>query len=135
MSVNNPSLVEIQDEGISQGAITGINFTGAGVTTSVLGFLGTVVIPGGGGATATRVAVTFPYPARHTQEITVVDATVSPTSKILVWISGLADSNAASSMEDSLIPQAIAGAGNFLLVINSRTPIAGAASFDYMVLA
>ena len=137
MSVTNPVLPEIRDEGVSQGRALAINFTGAGVTASVSGFVGTVNIPGGGGggATATRVTAVFPYPTRHSQVVTITDGTVSLTSKINPWISGLADSNVLSSMEDSLQIQAIAGTGNFQLSVNARQPIGGSFSFDYMVLA
>jgi hypothetical protein len=40
---------ELRDEGISQGYINILNFTGAGVTASRSGIIGTIAIPGGGG--------------------------------------------------------------------------------------
>lgn len=137
MSVNNPVLPEIRDEGASQGRALSINFTGAGVTASVSGFAATVNIPGGGGggASATRVTVSFPAPAKRSTDVIVTDATVSPTSKIIAWPSGLDDLNPASSMEDELGIQCLAGTGTFILKVNSRTPIVGSMSFDYMVLA
>jgi hypothetical protein len=137
MSVINPNLVEIRDEGVSQGRALAINFTGAGVTASVAGFVSTVNISGGGGggASATRVTVVFPLPNCVSQLVTVTDAAVTLTSKILAWISGLPDSNVLSSMEDSLVIQALAGTGNFILSVQARQPIGGSFSFDYMVLS
>lgn len=57
MSVINPTLVDIQDEGVSQGRAVAVNFTGAGVTASISGFTATVNIPGGSGSGATGTAV------------------------------------------------------------------------------
>lgn len=48
--VINGGLIEILDEGISQGFVNAIDFVGAGVTAVVVGQQATVTIPGGGGA-------------------------------------------------------------------------------------
>lgn len=137
MSVTNPSLVEIRDEGTSLGRALALNFTGAGVTASLSGLVGTVVIPGGGGggATATRVVVALPTPDRVSHTVTVVDATVTATSKVLVWLSGLIDSDPNSNMEDSIVLKAFAGSGSFLAQIESRLPIGGNISIDYVVFS
>ena len=52
MSVTNPTLIDIQDEGVSQGQVTRLNFTGTGVAASVSGFTGTVNVTSGGAGTA-----------------------------------------------------------------------------------
>lgn len=137
MSVINPSLVEVRDEGTTQGRAIALNFVGAGVSATVTGFVATVSIAGGGtgSVSATRVNVALLFPARRSQAVTIVDATVSPTSKINIWVSGISDSDVNSSMESSLVVKAIAGTGSFLLVIESDLPIGGSMSFDYMVLA
>lgn len=137
MSVNNPSLTQIQDEGVNQGRVTTVNFTGAGVTASVSGLTGTVNIPGGGGGsvTATRVVVAIPPSARRSFTATVVDAAISPTSKVLVWLSGLADSDPNSTMEDSLVLKALAGTGEFILQLEARQPMVGNISIDYVVFS
>jgi len=44
--------VEVKDEGVSQGFVRSIDFTGAGVTASVTGSTASVVIPAGGGGGA-----------------------------------------------------------------------------------
>lgn len=50
MPVINPTLVDVKDEGTSQGRVTAIDFTGAGVTASVSGTIATVNVPGGSGS-------------------------------------------------------------------------------------
>jgi hypothetical protein len=137
MSVNNPSLVEVRDEGVSQGRVITLNFTGAGVTASVTGLTGTVNIPGGGGGSvsATRVVVALPPDAQRSYTVTVVDAAVLATSKVLVWLSGLADSNPNSNMEDSLVLKAFAGTGLFILQLEANQPMVGNISIDYVVFS
>jgi hypothetical protein len=50
MPITNPMLVDVKDEGTSQGRVTALDFTGAGVTATVAGTTGTVNIPGGSGS-------------------------------------------------------------------------------------
>jgi hypothetical protein len=87
MPTVNPSLVEIRDEGTSQGRVTAINFTGAGVVASVSANLATVTIPGGGAGsvTATTVEVNLGSTAVWRGRFTITDATIGATSKLLVW--------------------------------------------------
>jgi hypothetical protein len=87
MSVNNPVLPEIRDEGISQGRALAINFTGAGVTAAVAGFVATVTIPGGGGggASATTVEVNVSATPVFRGRFTLIDAAIGATSKVLMW--------------------------------------------------
>lgn len=47
--VSTPARIQILDEGVSQGNVRSVDFTGAGVTASVSGSAGTVNISGGGG--------------------------------------------------------------------------------------
>lgn len=49
MAVHNPSLIEVLDEGVSQGHVTSINVTGAGASVSRSGYRATLDVPGGGG--------------------------------------------------------------------------------------
>ena len=53
MTVSNPYLTEIQDEGIDKGYATRINFTGSGVSTTVSSGVATVTVSSGGGGSFT----------------------------------------------------------------------------------
>jgi hypothetical protein len=55
MSITNPSLIDIRDEGVSQGRVTALDFTGAGVAASVAGFVGTVNVPGSSGGSSSNI--------------------------------------------------------------------------------
>lgn len=57
MSVHNPSLINIKDEGVSQGFVTELDFTGAGVIASVSGFTGTVNISSSGSSIVTLLGL------------------------------------------------------------------------------
>jgi len=81
--VKNPSLIEVLDESVSQGRVTKLNFTGAGVTASVASFTGTITIAGGAGASWTLVEVNLGA-ANWRGKFTVVDAAVSGSSKIII---------------------------------------------------
>lgn len=48
MGVRNPSLIDLQEEGVSVGQITALNFTGAGATATRSGTTGSVAVSGGG---------------------------------------------------------------------------------------
>jgi hypothetical protein len=58
MAVINPPRIEILDEGVSQGRVTRVDYTGAGVTATVSGELATVAVSGGGGGSSTFTAFT-----------------------------------------------------------------------------
>ena len=86
MGIQNPTLVEIRDEGVSQGPVTALNFTGAGVTASTSGFVGTVNVPGGGGgSSATEIEIDLGSTLRTSGRFTITDAAIDSTSKVLVW--------------------------------------------------
>jgi len=135
MAVINPTLIEVRDEGVSQGRVTAFNFTGTGVTASVAANVGTVNIPGGGGSSATRVVVTAAFPAKRNQRINIADAAVSATSRVLAWVSGIVDGLPnAGDLVDIHTMRAIANIGSFDLDMDFITPWAGSLSIDYMVL-
>ncbi len=133
----NPPRIEILDEGVSQGRVTRVDFTGSGVAATVAGELATVnITSGGGGGSATRTVVTAAFPAKRNQIINVVDASVGATSKVLAWVSGLADGVAnAGDLVDVYTMRAVAKVGSFDLNIDFLTPWAGSLSIDYSVFA
>lgn len=44
--------IEVQDEGVTEGTVTTVNFTGAGSSVVVAGDTATVNVPGGSGGTS-----------------------------------------------------------------------------------
>ena len=50
MSVNNPSLIEIKDEGTSQGQVTALDFVGASIAATVSGTIGTITVTASSGS-------------------------------------------------------------------------------------
>ena len=91
---------------------------------------------GGGGGAATRVTLAAAFPARRQQRVTVIDATVTPTSKIFLSPATLPDSDPTSfDLIDCYRLRAIADAGSFIAEINTLTPWAGSVAVDYQVTA
>lgn len=52
MPVNNPSLIQLRDEGVVQGVVTALDITGGGVSASVVGNVGTINVPSPAGGTS-----------------------------------------------------------------------------------
>lgn len=128
----------IQDEGVQQGAVNTVNFVGAGVTASVAGGVATATISGGGGgpATITEVEVDVGASPVYTASISVTDATVSGTSKVLITQSGRAATGrqADENEMDGLIANATPAAGSFTAQIIAKPgPITGKFKLLYMV--
>lgn len=83
MGIIKGTLVQVLDEAISQGFARRFNFTGAGVTATISGDLANVNIPGGAGAGWTQIEANLGS-ANWRGKFTVIDATVSGTSKIII---------------------------------------------------
>lgn len=137
MPIIPATTIEIKDDGVIEGYVGAIDFAGAGVSVVVTGSEAVVTIAGGGaGSSATRVLTSIPFPAKREQKINIIDAAVAATSKLNVWLSGLAPEVIGSSdMVDSYNIQPIAKTGSFDLEFEFITPFAGSLSIDYMVLA
>ena len=100
------------------------------------GPVGATGASGGGGGSATRVVITAAFPAKRNQRVNVIDGTVSGTSNVLVWVSGILDGLPdAGDLVDLYAWRAIANAGSFDLDMDFLTPWAGSLSIDYMVMA
>lgn len=110
--------VQVQDEGTSQGQVTKLNFTGSGVSCSRSGSTGTCNVNSGGSISFTTVEIDFGSVAGWTEVTTIVDASVSSTSKVTAWQAG----NAATSRQadenemDQLTCVCIPGSGSFTLI-------------------
>lgn len=136
MPIIPATVIEVKDDGTIEGYVGSVDFAGAGVSVVVVGNVATVTIPGGGGGgSATRVLTALPFPARREQKINIIDAAITATDKINVWLSGLAPEVIGSSdMVDTYNLQPVAKAGSFDLELEFMTPFAGSLSIDYMVL-
>jgi hypothetical protein len=124
----------IEDEGTPVAQRTNMNFTGAGVTVTDAGGKTVVTIPGGAGGSVTQAVVSLPYPAQRMHRVVVTDAAVGPTSKIIVVLAGVSDTQAnAGDAVDLLSLQAFPGTGNFELQANFLVPHAGPLTINYMI--
>lgn len=136
MTIAKGSRIVVQDEGVTQGVVGTLNFTGAGVTASVAGSTATVNITGGGGGggSATTAVVTA-LTASKRMEVTVTDASVSTSSKIMLSLASMPDTaqNADDDI-DLLGMYAIPGTGSFVFRASFLTPFLGPLSINYMVL-
>ena len=83
MPITPSNLIEIQDEAVLQGYVKTVNFAGAGVSAVVAGITATVTIAGGAGASWTEIEANL-GDAHWRGKFTVIDAAVSPTSKIII---------------------------------------------------
>lgn len=75
--------IEIKDEGVIEGYFGSIDFAGAGVSVAPSGDVAIVTIAGGAGASWTLVEVNLGN-ANWRGKFTVVDALVTPASKIVI---------------------------------------------------
>lgn len=138
MPIKPAMSIAVQDEAVLQGYVGSLNFAGAGVGAAVVGDVATITIAGGGGGggSATRVLTTIAFPAKHEQIINIVDATVTTTSKINAWLSGLAASVIGNNdAVDIYRMRTEAKTGSFDLTLEFLTPFAGSLSVDYSVFA
>lgn len=115
--------IQYQDEGVNKGvagALTTVNFVGAGVTASDSGTVLTVTIPGGGGGSVafTQITANVPTPAFE-YTVNVVDAAVSPTSKILLGWANAAQADANHPGMGQVGWNAVPGTGSFDLTLYS----------------
>jgi len=134
VSLKPANNVEVQDEGVSQGFVRALNFTGAGVTATVAGSVATVTVPGGGaGSTITEVTPVFAYSSKR-QVFTIVDAAISALSKLIITLGTnlLTGDNADDDIE-LLALSTVPGAGSAEVYANFLTPVGGAMTFNYMV--
>ena len=123
----------IEDEGVPVATQATMNFVGAGVTVTDTGGKTQVSIPGGAGSfTVTSVTVDLPYPARRSHRVTVTDAAVTGSSKIMLCLAGVPDTQAnGDDASEPLSMSAIPGTGSFLFCANFLTPIAGPLIINY----
>ena len=87
MSVTNPTLIDVRDEGTSQGRVTAVDFVGAGVAATVSGGVATVTIAGGGGGTLTltEIEVSLGSVARYSGSFDITGLSgLTPNAQVLI---------------------------------------------------
>lgn len=141
--VSSPLSVLLRDEGTDQGLVRVLNCTGAGVTCSASGAVGTVNASGGAGSFAvTEVEIDFDTcgiggPDQFdTCQVSVTDAGVSGTSKILAVQSAVAATSrdADENEMDQLVCLASPASGSFTLTCESQQgPTHGKFKINYTV--
>ena len=130
--------VEIRDEGTTQGQARAIDFTGSGVSVSVSAGVATVVVSSGGGGSfsMTETEIDFGTTPQWDKTFTVVDASVTGSSKISVWPSGnVGTSRVGNDLEwDNLLLGALAGTGQFTLTaLAFPGPVVGKRKIYYAI--
>lgn len=104
MPVVNPTTIEVLDEGISQGRVIGVDFTGAGVTATVSGFRATVDIPSSSGPIlVVNIFQADLGPPAWQGRFTLVDAAITPFTKLLVWQSPGPYNNKGSLADEAVM--------------------------------
>jgi len=135
--VSNAPGVQLQDESVNQGRVTILNCTGAGITCSRSGTTGTLNATGGSGSFAlTTVEINFGTDAKFVAKLTVVDAAVTATSKIIALQSGIAATGrqADENEMDSITCNATPAAGSFVLQCHcSRSVTHGLFKVNYTI--
>ena len=113
----------------------GANFGTAGqVLTSNGNVTPSWATPTGGSATITQTTVTLPAPAKQNHRgITVTDAGISGSSKIMLSLAGVAETAVNSSDTiDMLDMKGVPGAGSFEFQASFKDPISGPLTVNYM---
>lgn len=130
--VSAPTSIDIRDEGTSQGYVRAVNFVGSPVTATVSAGVATVTVSAGAIA-MTEVEIDFGAPGCGTTvigdlnspehcEVTVTDAAVTATSKIIAMQAGIAATSRDQDENDmdQFDCWATPGTGNFVLFCRSR---------------
>lgn len=123
----------LEDEGTPLTQRTTINFIGAGVTVTDVAGETQVSIPGGAGAGVTTAIVTLPYPAQRVHRVSVIDATVTGSSKIALSIPGSDTLTNNDDTLDILSMMALPQTGTFLFIANFLVPHAGPLTINFTV--
>lgn len=87
MTIAKGSRVTVQDEGVTQGVVGTLNFTGAGVVASVSGNTASVNVTGGGGGSfaLTSVMVNMGTTPVWRGRFVITDAAISTASLVLIF--------------------------------------------------
>jgi len=144
MPVFNPPGIEVRDEGVSQGVVHSLDFTGSGVTATVSGDVATVAVSsggGGGGLTFTTVEQDLGSLPRYGGTFDISGAGLSTGKPVLVC-QAAGPYTGKGTLEDEAEMDLVTATG---FVVNSTTirvywlcppkggPVRGNIKFNYAV--
>lgn len=115
LSLNNPPLT-VQDEGITQGVVSAINFAGADVTTSVTNSIATVTIAASSSVASGSALVNFgTVNSRHQGASISVTGQTGITLSSIVNVSTRIEATANHSIEEILSESPKFSVGNLIV--------------------
>jgi hypothetical protein len=134
MPLVNPPVI-IENNGIVQGSASIINVTGS-ATATVLGIIATINVTGGGSFSSTQIEIDFGTIPTRSKTFTVIDVSVSSTSKLFPTQAGNAATgrHADENEMDPIIFSGIPGTGQFTLIASALNgPVVGKYKVNYAV--
>lgn len=124
------------DQRVDSGSIIPVgSITGFSTHTEARGYvaISIVIAAVAGSFHPSRAVATAAFPAKHVQKVNIVDASISTSSRISIWVAGIADGSAnGGDLVDLETVHAVAKAGSFDIEMTFSTPWAGSLTFDYM---
>ena len=127
--------ITLQDEGVDQGRVQKLNCTGAGVTCSKSGAVGTINATGGSGSfSISEAEIDFGNSEVFFDGVfTVVDASINSAHRLLVNQSGEAPTGKDEDENemDALALRAVAGTGQFTLYVTCHEGCHGTFKINY----
>jgi hypothetical protein len=128
------SLLQIQQNGVTQGFVETINFTGS-ASVSVTAGVATVNVTGGS-STFTTITVNFGTLPVRSHTFTITDSNVTTSSHLIIAQSGAAapGRQADENEMDPILFSGTPGSGQFTLIANALTgPVVGQYNVNYAI--
>jgi hypothetical protein len=129
------NLLQIQQNGVTQGFADTLNFTGS-ATVSVVAGVATINVTGSGGSSATQIEVNFGTIPTRSKTFTITDATVSASTPLIITQSGAAAPGRQSDENemDPIVFSGTPGSGQFTLIASALNgPVVGNYMVNYVV--
>jgi len=129
------NLLQIQQNGVTQGFVETINFTGS-ASVSVTAGVATVNVTGSGSSSFTMITVNFGTSPVRTNTFTITDSNVTTSSHLIIAQSGTAAPGRQSDENemDPILFSGTPGTGQFTLIANALTgPVVGQYNVNYAI--
>lgn len=141
MPITAPQIIEVRDEGATQGYVPTLDFTGSGVTATVSGSVATIAVSGGGGGSATWTEAEVDFGSGtplYDAQFTVTDAAISASSKVAVVTCGKAATGRVNGDDqwDQIVWSCLPGTGSMLVyAVAVPGPVVGRRKLQYQISA